>query len=780
VEFILNEEPRYDEYEIDLREYIMLLWKAKWFIIGLFFIAVLTAGIYTVSFTEPTYEADASLLIMPPTYTTSLDVSTLPVNTYRNIALTDNIKQEIINELNLTHEDGTPYTIDNLEKKMSLEVSTRERENEDENGVQYPFFVMKVKGVDPEKCSEIANTWANKFMKASEEIRKGEVREVSSVIIQQFEDTEKKLEEAREELKDFKKESRLGLKNSKLEILKNKLSGYENEYLSLETQLGSEKRKLEEINSQLKQMKIDGKWAGKLTISEYSNSVLDENKQNYLKAQKKLLDFQKNKNKEILKEEIQLEYNKLNKYQKEKLNLETIKNSNSIDKIISLKEKLANSKAKVEHLENELNKRQIDGDWKGLFERDFNETESSDSILEVKNDYRKAQKELLEFKNKNNLNLIRQKLNIKENRVKNYRKRKVSLEEELNNLTTTNKNIKEFLDKEPEKLELKRSLNEDAFWNNVLEKEKIEILKDLSLTNQIMNPLFEKLKDNYTNNQVKINSIPSQINYYKEKIPKIESEVKNLKNELENKNQKLSNLQDNIKHYYSIYNEYEKDYKNLIFNYEQEKIRINSLEKQIKYYKNFAPEEINEQISEYNELISTQKKEIKKLENKLYDWNQQEQRLKSDLENYKKIYQNEVETYRGLVADKLESELKIDSLKAQVDFYKEKYESTKKDIKELQDVIWEAEIKKEALTQRVEDVEKTYSMLSEKVEEARLTEAQRSSDVKFIAESVPPTQPMGTNLKLNVAIAGVLALMLGVFIVFFREFLKEEEEEKNK
>ena len=203
---------------------------------------------------------------------------------------------------------------------------------------------------------------------------------------------------------------------------------------------------------------------------------------------------------------------------KEKLNLETIKNSNSIDKIISLKEKLANSKAKVEHLENELNKRQIDGDWKGLFERDFNKTESSDSILEVKNDYRKAQKELLEFKNKNNLNLIRQKLNIKENRVKNYRKRKVSLEEELNNLTTTNKNIKEFLDKEPEKLELKRSLNEDAFWNNVLEKEKIEILKDLSLTNQIMNPLFEKLKDNYTNNQVKINSIPSQINYYKEKI----------------------------------------------------------------------------------------------------------------------------------------------------------------------------------------------------------------------------------------------------------------------
>ncbi|MGM0437321.1 MAG: GNVR domain-containing protein, partial [Bacillota bacterium] len=164
--------------------------------------------------------------------------------------------------------------------------------------------------------------------------------------------------------------------------------------------------------------------------------------------------------------------------------------------------------------------------------------------------------------------------------------------------------------------------------------------------------------------------------------------------------------------------------------------------------------------------------------NKLYELNQQEDRLKSDLDNYKKIYQNEVQTYRGLVSDKLESELKIDSLETQVDFYKEKYESTKKDIKELQDEIWEAEIKEESLAQRVKDIEKTYSMLSEKVEEARLTEAQRSSDVKFIAEAVPPTQPLGTNLKLNVAIAGVLALMLGVFIVFFREFLKKDDEEE--
>ena len=79
-------------------------------------------------------------------------------------------------------------------------------------------------------------------------------------------------------------------------------------------------------------------------------------------------------------------------------------------------------------------------------------------------------------------------------------------------------------------MELKKSLNEDSFWSNVLEKEKIEILKELSLTNEIINPLFEKLKNNYTDNQIKIESIPNQLKYYNENISKTESELKKLKN----------------------------------------------------------------------------------------------------------------------------------------------------------------------------------------------------------------------------------------------------------
>ncbi|MFW5988216.1 MAG: Wzz/FepE/Etk N-terminal domain-containing protein [bacterium] len=46
----------YDEYEIDLREYIMLLWENKLFIIGLTVLAVLIAYIYSANFITPKYK----------------------------------------------------------------------------------------------------------------------------------------------------------------------------------------------------------------------------------------------------------------------------------------------------------------------------------------------------------------------------------------------------------------------------------------------------------------------------------------------------------------------------------------------------------------------------------------------------------------------------------------------------------------------------------------------------------------------------------------------------
>ncbi len=51
----------YDEYEIDLREYIMLLWGHKYFIIGLTLLAVLISYVYSTYFMIPSYQNSSTI-----------------------------------------------------------------------------------------------------------------------------------------------------------------------------------------------------------------------------------------------------------------------------------------------------------------------------------------------------------------------------------------------------------------------------------------------------------------------------------------------------------------------------------------------------------------------------------------------------------------------------------------------------------------------------------------------------------------------------------------------
>ncbi|GAB6099412.1 hypothetical protein JCM16358_12910 [Halanaerocella petrolearia] len=48
--------------------------------------------------------------------------------------------------------------------------------------------------------------------------------------------------------------------------------------------------------------------------------------------------------------------------------------------------------------------------------------------------------------------------------------------------------------------------------------------------------------------------------------------------------------------------------------------------------------------------------------------------------------------------------------------------------------------------------------------------------IQVINEPIKPEEPIKPNKKLNIVIAAVLGLMIGVFVAFFMEFLEEEEE----
>jgi uncharacterized protein involved in exopolysaccharide biosynthesis len=57
----------------------------------------------------------------------------------------------------------------------------------------------------------------------------------------------------------------------------------------------------------------------------------------------------------------------------------------------------------------------------------------------------------------------------------------------------------------------------------------------------------------------------------------------------------------------------------------------------------------------------------------------------------------------------------------------------------------------------------------EKYQEARINEVMEFRDIRIIDKALAPDEPIKPRKMVNLAIGGILGLMLGVMLVFFRE-----------
>ncbi|MFH0940401.1 MAG: polysaccharide biosynthesis tyrosine autokinase [Candidatus Omnitrophota bacterium] len=74
-----------------------------------------------------------------------------------------------------------------------------------------------------------------------------------------------------------------------------------------------------------------------------------------------------------------------------------------------------------------------------------------------------------------------------------------------------------------------------------------------------------------------------------------------------------------------------------------------------------------------------------------------------------------------------------------------------------------------SVIREVEINKKLYAMLKEKLEEARITEAQKVSDVSIVDPAVLPTDPVEPNKRMAVLIGALLGLIMGIALAFFLE-----------
>lgn len=260
----MDVQPQFRDDEIDLREVFVILWRGKWTIIVLMLVAALVAGVGGRLVLTPSYEAVATLLIMPPTYQSAIEPEPLPLQTYRALALTPAIANQVVEHLQLKNAKDEPLTANDVLGVVEAEVSVPQGTRTDNRQIA-GIISIKVSWSDPSVAKEIANTWAAVFMENTAHIRKSESDEIVGVILNQFTSTEEALRSSERQLLEFRATGSIPLVTQQVELLTSQLGERREYVLRLQADLEMKRHQLETLNSQLAALEHNGEWLGLLT-----------------------------------------------------------------------------------------------------------------------------------------------------------------------------------------------------------------------------------------------------------------------------------------------------------------------------------------------------------------------------------------------------------------------------------------------------------------------------------------------------------------------------------
>ncbi len=132
------------------------------------------------------------------------------------------------------------------------------------------------------------------------------------------------------------------------------------------------------------------------------------------------------------------------------------------------------------------------------------------------------------------------------------------------------------------------------------------------------------------------------------------------------------------------------------------------------------------------------------------------------------------EVYQLLKSTIILEEAQQTSLKTEKAAKEKAINEISEELEELQAKLADKQYEDNIIKQKVSFAQSTYESFFKKYEETRIL---KSSDIGeasiiIVSPAVEPLNPVGPNKKLNVAIAAVLGLMIGVFLAFFTEYWK--------
>ncbi len=126
--------------------------------------------------------------------------------------------------------------------------------------------------------------------------------------------------------------------------------------------------------------------------------------------------------------------------------------------------------------------------------------------------------------------------------------------------------------------------------------------------------------------------------------------------------------------------------------------------------------------------------------------------------------------------------IELSAAKAKIEMLKNQITDVQNQMEDLQVKLAEKQHEERLINKNVEIAQNTYDAFTRKHEELRVIESAQigESNMIIISRAYPTDVPVAPRKVLNVAIAGVLGVMVGVFAAFAIEYWQVSGEEKNK
>ena len=125
--------------------------------------------------------------------------------------------------------------------------------------------------------------------------------------------------------------------------------------------------------------------------------------------------------------------------------------------------------------------------------------------------------------------------------------------------------------------------------------------------------------------------------------------------------------------------------------------------------------------------------------------------------------------YYNLAQQLISTDISINSLMAEENQLKKNINDFNLSSEALKEELTEKKLILSQLNREYSAKEKVYNNFYERAEEIRLTETAEADLLKITSLAYEPKAPIKPNRKLNILIAGVLGLFVGIFVAFFLE-----------